>query len=224
MQLPAQQQLNCRDRTPQRLCFSIYPSFQPLPLRHATSLPRPRQCCPHTPGAAAAPQDHQHASTSISSTNSSSSSSSHCWWSRLDWELLLLVSALPPVPTALAEEGLKYDSSRGEGIVKTLSGALYIGLLLYFLFKVLNRRARKAREEVRPRERGGAQQLAVKAHTNKAAAAHPASVCEYTSASSSLLLGSTCTGQPYLTKLLPCVALCRGLLAKAQSGRSSQLG
>jgi hypothetical protein len=70
------------------------------------------------------------------------------WWSRLDWELLLLASALP-VPPALAEEGLTYDSSRGEGIVKTLSGTLYIGLLLYFLFKVLNRRARKAREEVR---------------------------------------------------------------------------
>jgi hypothetical protein len=56
-----------------------------------------------------------------------------------------------PAPAALAaEDGLKYDSSRGEGIVKTLSGGLYIGLLLYFLFKVLNRRARKAREEVRP--------------------------------------------------------------------------
>jgi hypothetical protein len=53
------------------------------------------------------------------------------------------------VPAALAEEGLAYDSSKGEGIVKTLSGAFYIGILLYFLFKVLNRRARKAREEVR---------------------------------------------------------------------------
>lgn len=150
MQLAAQQQLNCRARAPQRPCFATHSFFQPLPLRHATSLPRPRQCCPHTPGAAAAanPQDHQHASTSISSTNSSSSSS-HCWWLRLDWELLLLVSTLPPVPNALAEEGLKYDSSRGEGIVKTLSGALYVGLLLYFLFRVLGRRARKAREEVR---------------------------------------------------------------------------
>lgn len=69
-------------------------------------------------------------------------------WSRLNWELLLLVSAVP-VPAALAEEGLKYNAEKGEGIVKTLSGVAYIGLLLYFLTRVLNRRARKAREEVR---------------------------------------------------------------------------
>lgn len=74
--------------------------------------------------------------------------SSSTWLSRLNWELLLLVASTP-VPAALAEEGLSYDASKGEGIVKTLSGVLYIGLLLYFLFRVLNRRARKAREEVR---------------------------------------------------------------------------
>lgn len=79
----------------------------------------------------------------------SCSSSMHAsLWSRLDWELLLLACALPAGP-ALAEEGVAYNATQGEGIVKTLSGVAYIGLLLYFLTKVLNRRARKAREEVR---------------------------------------------------------------------------
>lgn len=77
----------------------------------------------------------------------SCSSSMHAsLWSRLDWELLLLACALPAGP-ALAEEGVAYNATQGEGIVKTLSGVAYIGLLLYFLTKVLNRRARKAREE-----------------------------------------------------------------------------
>jgi len=129
---------------------------------HVLPAPHPHVCLRQTPGAAAT----SHQDTPISSSTSKSSGrTSHLdgvqqpqseivsgslvsWRSRLDWELLLLVSALP-VPAAVAEEGLKYDSSRGEGIVKTLSGALYIGLLLYFLFRVLNRRARKAREEVR---------------------------------------------------------------------------
>jgi hypothetical protein len=78
----------------------------------------------------------------------SRSSSQASIWSRLDWELLLLVSALPAGP-ALAEEGVAYNATQGEGIVKTISGVAYIGLLLYFLTRVLNRRARKAREEVR---------------------------------------------------------------------------
>jgi hypothetical protein len=95
------------------------------------------------------------------------------WWSRLEWELLLLASALP-VPPALAEEGLKYDSSRGEGIVKTLSGALYIGLLLYFLFRVLNRRARKAREEVRQLSLAGPfRAVGLEQHANAAPLVQP---------------------------------------------------
>eukprot|EP00882_Tetradesmus_deserticola_P029819 GHRQ01033435.1.p1 GENE.GHRQ01033435.1~~GHRQ01033435.1.p1 ORF type:complete len:206 (+),score=29.72 GHRQ01033435.1:48-665(+) len=78
-------------------------------------------------------------------TNGSSSAHASLW-SRLDWELLLLVCAAPAGP-ALAEEGVAYNATQGEGIVKTISGAAYIGLLLYFLTRVLNRRARKAREE-----------------------------------------------------------------------------
>lgn len=50
---------------------------------------------------------------------------------------------------AAAGDALSYNPTQGEGIVKTLSGAAYVGLLLYFLTRVLNRRARKAREEVR---------------------------------------------------------------------------
>jgi len=69
-------------------------------------------------------------------------------WSRFSWELVLLACSLPALPAA-AEEGVKYNPEGGEGLVKTLSGAVYIALLLYFLFRVFNRRARKAREEVR---------------------------------------------------------------------------
>eukprot|EP00879_Flechtneria_rotunda_P013992 GHRR01014618.1.p1 GENE.GHRR01014618.1~~GHRR01014618.1.p1 ORF type:complete len:292 (+),score=32.50 GHRR01014618.1:87-878(+) len=68
------------------------------------------------------------------------------WTSRLHWQLLLLMCSTP-VPQALAVDGLKYNPTQGEGIVKTMSGLAYLALLSYFLFRVLNRRARKAREE-----------------------------------------------------------------------------
>jgi hypothetical protein len=162
--LQAHQQLNCRPRASQSTSRCVTALLQPLQHLHAPSLTRHTRRHPPAVAAAAGPNHLPNRSTqgstvrspthsglqqSALSTNSSSSSSSS-WWSRLDWELLLLVSALPAPAALAAEDGLKYDSSRGEGIVKTLSGGLYIGLLLYFLFKVLNRRARKAREEVRP--------------------------------------------------------------------------
>lgn len=151
----AAQKPNCSHKGSSTASRTLKCSFKQLQLRHATCMAQHRKCCPST-AAASSPEHQQQTHPSISNSrttsvaqhlSSSNSNNSTSWWSRLDWELLLLVSALP-VPSALAEEGLKYDSSRGEGIVKTLSGALYIGLLLYFLFKVLNRRARKAREEV----------------------------------------------------------------------------
>lgn len=40
-----------------------------------------------------------------------------------------------------------YDPSGGEGLVKTVSGALYVGLVSFFLWRVLGRRARRARQE-----------------------------------------------------------------------------
>lgn len=154
--LPVQQQLNCRHSASNKLSRNTYCHFVRPTVRHVPCSTWHNKCCPPTVTAAAAPtpghlqQPHGSISrTADASQQYSMDSSIHgSWWSRLDWELLLLASALP-VPSALAEEGLTYDSSRGEGIVKTLSGGLYIGLLLYFLFKVLNRRARKAREEVR---------------------------------------------------------------------------
>lgn len=87
-------------------------------------------------------------SASASASAAVSSSSNDCLWSRLDWELLLLLCSMPAGPAAAAEV-VKYNASQGDGIVKTMSGVAYIGLLLYFLTRVLNRRARKAREEVR---------------------------------------------------------------------------
>jgi hypothetical protein len=43
--------------------------------------------------------------------------------------------------------GVAYDPSGGEGLVKTVSGALYVGLVSFFLWRVLGRRARRARQE-----------------------------------------------------------------------------
>lgn len=145
----AAQQLNCRHRALIASLSTRQTTFHSITL----DVRRKERCCQLA--AAVSPEQHQQAPSSLPSSSCLQSqqqtaciSQNSSWWSRLDWELLLLVSAVP-VPPALAEEGLAYDSSKGEGIVKTLSGAFYIGILLYFLFKVLNRRARKAREEVR---------------------------------------------------------------------------
>jgi hypothetical protein len=65
--------------------------------------------------------------------------------------LALAAAAMPPGPAAAAEEVIKYNAAAGEGLIKGLSGFLYIGLLGFFLFRTFNRRARQAREEVRRR-------------------------------------------------------------------------
>lgn len=64
------------------------------------------------------------------------------------WQLWLAITTLPCGP-ALADEALKYNPAGGETLIKSLTGIFYIGLVGYFLFKVLNRRARTAREQVR---------------------------------------------------------------------------
>ena len=66
---------------------------------------------------------------------------------RLQWELCLLLATLPAGP-ALAEDALAYNPEGGSQLIKALSGFGYVALLGYFLFKILNRRARTAREEV----------------------------------------------------------------------------
>jgi hypothetical protein len=66
---------------------------------------------------------------------------------RLQWELCLFLAALQADP-ALAEEALTYNPEGGSQLIKAISGIGYVALLGYFLFKVLNRRARTAREEV----------------------------------------------------------------------------
>jgi hypothetical protein len=78
--------------------------------------------------------------------------------------LLLLACPAPPALAAAAalgaaaaadpaagppttESGVAYDPSGGEGLVKSVSGALYVGLVAFFLWRVLGRRARRARQE-----------------------------------------------------------------------------
>lgn len=58
--------------------------------------------------------------------------------------LVSLASALP----AWADDAVAYNAEGGEGLVKGLTGAFYLGLVGYFLFKTFGRRARQAREEV----------------------------------------------------------------------------
>jgi hypothetical protein len=67
------------------------------------------------------------------------------------------LASLPPPAAAAAsaatsvaasdDSGVAYDPSGGEGLVKTVSGALYVGLVSFFLWRVLGRRARRARQE-----------------------------------------------------------------------------
>jgi hypothetical protein len=67
----------------------------------------------------------------------------------------LLASPLSPVAAialaaAAASSGaddVAYDASGGEGLVKTVFGGLYVALVSYFLWRVLGRRARRARQE-----------------------------------------------------------------------------
>jgi len=57
-----------------------------------------------------------------------------------------LLATLPAGP-ALAEDALAYNPEGGSQLIKAVSGFGYVALLGYFLFKILNRRARTAREE-----------------------------------------------------------------------------
>lgn len=60
--------------------------------------------------------------------------------------ILSLLSGVAPY-SAVAEEALSYNPSGGEGMIQNVSGAAYIVLVAYFLYRVLTRRAKRATEE-----------------------------------------------------------------------------
>lgn len=84
----------------------------------------------------------------LQSIRNQQTADSQSFQEKLAMHILLMFASLPCGPAG-AEEALKYDPSGGEGLIKTLSGVGYILLLLFFLSKTFNIRARKAREEVR---------------------------------------------------------------------------
>ena len=50
---------------------------------------------------------------------------------------------------ALAAEGVKYDPAVGGDVVKNVAGVAYLGLVLFFIVRLLSKRARTATGEVR---------------------------------------------------------------------------
>ena len=60
-----------------------------------------------------------------------------------------LGSALLAAAPALAVEGVKYDPAVGGDFVKNLAGVGYLGLVLFFIVRLLRKRARTATGEVR---------------------------------------------------------------------------
>ncbi len=74
---------------------------------------------------------------------------------------LLLASALlaggaGPALAAM-EEAVAYNSGGNEETVKNAAGIAYVVLVAYFLFKVLTKRAKRARSQVRSRHAHGPQ-------------------------------------------------------------------
>lgn len=59
-------------------------------------------------------------------------------------EVALQLMATHP---AAAAEALKYDPSGGDEAIKNIAGVLYLGLVVLFVYRLLMRRAKKAREE-----------------------------------------------------------------------------
>ena len=58
-------------------------------------------------------------------------------------------SALLAAGPVLAAEGVKYDPGAGGDAVKNLAGVAYLGLVLFFIVRLLSKRARTATGEVR---------------------------------------------------------------------------
>jgi uncharacterized protein (DUF697 family) len=62
--------------------------------------------------------------------------------------LAAVVSALLAAGPVLAAEGVKYDPAGGGDFVKNLAGVAYLGLVLFFIVRLLSKRARTATGEV----------------------------------------------------------------------------
>jgi hypothetical protein len=63
--------------------------------------------------------------------------------------------ALLCADAAAAADGLAYDPTDGSEFFKNVAGAAYVALVSFFAYRVLTRRAKKARTEVRRRAAAG---------------------------------------------------------------------
>lgn len=57
---------------------------------------------------------------------------------------------LAAAPALAAEGGVRYDPGAGGDFVKNLAGVAYLGLVLFFIVRLLRKRARTATGEVQP--------------------------------------------------------------------------
>lgn len=57
----------------------------------------------------------------------------------------MLLAAAP----ALADEAIKYEPNAGGDVVKNLAGVAYLGLVLFFVVRLLSKRANTATQEAR---------------------------------------------------------------------------
>ena len=63
--------------------------------------------------------------------------------------LTVLCSMLLAAAPALAEEAIAYQPTAGGDVVKNLAGVAYLGLVLFFVVRLLSKRAKTATEEAR---------------------------------------------------------------------------
>lgn len=144
-------------RTPFAASSTMNPAPNRVQLWHRVTRPslcRAIRCSPLAHARSPPAHDaHDAAHSQPAASNSEPCSTSYAQRPAEPWDqsaeaaafgLLLALQATP----AWADDALSYNPQGGEGIVKGFSGLLYVGLLVYFLYRTLNRNARRAREEV----------------------------------------------------------------------------
>lgn len=89
---------------------------------------------------------NQNSSAQHTTEETESNSATSNRWSLLPnaaWAYLLLAEG-----AFAADDGLSYNPTGGEEFIKNLAGGAYIFLVAVFLYRVLTRRAKRAREQV----------------------------------------------------------------------------
>ena len=119
------------------------PSYAPRLARRGQAAPVPR--CPRRIAPCAQRSPVRAGDECDSSAASTSAWSPDAW---LPAAATAALATLLDAHAAAAEEGLAYDPTEGSEFFKNVAGAAYVALVAFFAFRVLTRRAKKARTEV----------------------------------------------------------------------------